>query len=221
MYHFHADDGRILTPPKELEPQLKGAFPAFSKLLGHIRFFYVADEIWDGKSSLVFSAGGEPLAAITLERGDFHVHIADEDFRTADETMLDTVFEALKKTPPGCHRPFEQCTVNGSLCGRRCDLCLGSKEYSEDGSFSAGENFCYMNWVCYHNCIDDAVERGDGVFKCNGCEARRITKGVWDDWWDGCKYYNCLMEKGYANCVECGEYHVMFFVAVIIRGNAI
>ncbi len=40
MYHFYADDGRILTPPKELEPQLKGAFPAFTKLLGHIRFFY-------------------------------------------------------------------------------------------------------------------------------------------------------------------------------------
>jgi hypothetical protein len=23
MLHFYADDGRILTPPKELEPQLK------------------------------------------------------------------------------------------------------------------------------------------------------------------------------------------------------
>jgi hypothetical protein len=33
--HFYADDGRILTPPKELEPQLKGAFLAFSKLIGH------------------------------------------------------------------------------------------------------------------------------------------------------------------------------------------
>ena len=45
----HADDGRILTPPKELEPLLKDSFPAFSKLLGHIRFFYNANEIWDGK----------------------------------------------------------------------------------------------------------------------------------------------------------------------------
>ncbi|MCL2153814.1 MAG: hypothetical protein FWH57_12870 [Oscillospiraceae bacterium] len=63
------DDGRILTPPKELEPLLKSSFNAFSKLLGHIRFFYVVDEIWDGKSSLVFKAGGEQVSAITLENG--------------------------------------------------------------------------------------------------------------------------------------------------------
>ena len=208
MYHFHADDGRILTPPKELEPRLKGAFPAFSKLLGHIRFNYVADEIWDGKSSLVFKADGEQLAAVTLDDGAFHVRIAGEEFGIADEALLDTVFEALKKTAsPAQRRPFEQRTINGCPCGRRCDLCLGSKEYSEDGSFSEGDNFGYMNWLCYHNCIDVKVNRFDGVFKCHGCEARRITKGVWDDWWDGCKYYNCLTEKGYANCVECGAYH--------------
>jgi len=59
-----ADDGRILTPPKELEPLLKDAFPAFYKLLGHMRWFYMADEIWDGKSSLVFNADGEHFAAI-------------------------------------------------------------------------------------------------------------------------------------------------------------
>lgn len=79
-YLFCADDGRILTPPKALEPQLKSAFPAFSKLVGHIRFFYVADEIWDGKSSLVFNAAGEQLTAITLGDDVFYVHIADEDF---------------------------------------------------------------------------------------------------------------------------------------------
>lgn len=39
MYHIYADDGRILTSPKELEPLLKGAFPAFSNTVGHIRFF--------------------------------------------------------------------------------------------------------------------------------------------------------------------------------------
>ena len=53
MYNFYADDGRVLTPPKELEPQLKGSFPAFSKLIGHVRFFYMTDEIWDGKTLLI------------------------------------------------------------------------------------------------------------------------------------------------------------------------
>jgi hypothetical protein len=29
MYHFYADDGRILTPPKELKPLLKDSYTAF------------------------------------------------------------------------------------------------------------------------------------------------------------------------------------------------
>jgi hypothetical protein len=78
MFHFFADDGRILTPPQELKPQLNGAFPAFSKLVGHIRFFYMADEIWDGKSSLVFNAEDELLTTITLNDDVFYVQIAGE-----------------------------------------------------------------------------------------------------------------------------------------------
>ncbi|MDR1539887.1 MAG: hypothetical protein LBU32_18190 [Clostridiales bacterium] len=100
MKHIHADDGRILTSPKELKPLLKGAFTAFSKLIGHIRFFYMADEIWDGKSSLVFSAGGVQLSAVALNNGFFNIHIGAEDFRIADETLLDIIFEKLKKTVP-------------------------------------------------------------------------------------------------------------------------
>ena len=205
MYYIYADDGRILTSPKELEPLLKGSFTAFSKLLGHIRFFYMADEIWDGKSSLIFSAGGEQLAAIMLDDGIFNIHISDEDFRIADETLLDIVFETLKKNIPSeRHRPFEQLTVNLNepnkfLCGRRCDLCLGSKK-SDENDFSESENFGYINWLCYHNCVPNInVERWDGVFNCPGCAETRKTKD--------CRYFPCPTEKGYANCVECGKYH--------------
>jgi len=205
MLHHYADDGRILTPPKELEPLLKGSFPAFSKLLGHIRFFYMADEIWDGKSSLIFNGGGEPLAAIAIDDGVFYIHIANEDFLIADEALLDSVFEILKKTVPiDWHRPFEQLTVNLNdpnqyPCGRRCDLCLGSKN-SNEKDFSESENFGYLNWLCYHNCISGIdIERWDGVFNCAGCVETRKTKD--------CRYFPCPTEKGYANCVECGEYH--------------
>jgi hypothetical protein len=204
MFHFYADDGRILTPPKELEPQLKGAFPAFSKLVGHIRFFYVADEIWDGKSSLVFNADGEQLTAITLDDDVFYVHIADEGFRIVDETLLDTVFEALKKTvPSGRCRPFEQLTVNLNdpnefPCGYRCDMCLGNKKHNEN-DFSGSEKFDYMNWLCYHNCVPNvSIERN--VHKksvCPGCESKKKD----------CRFFICPTEKGYANCVECGDYH--------------
>lgn len=204
MKHIYADDGRILTSPKELEPLLKGAFSAFSKLLGHIRFFYMADEIWDGKSSLVFKTNGEPLAAITLDDDAFYINIVGEDFRIADETMLDAIYEVLNKNAtPGQRRPAEQLTVNLNdpnqfPCGRRCDLCLGSKN-SDGNNYSASENFGYMNWLCYHNCIPGIdVERFDGVYNCPGCVETRKT--------EVCKFFPCPTEKGYANCAECGEY---------------
>jgi len=92
MKHITADDGRILTPPKELEPLLKDAFPAFYKLLGHMRWFYMTDEIWDGKSSLVFNVDNEPLAAITLGDGFFVVQIADDRYRVENETPLNDIF---------------------------------------------------------------------------------------------------------------------------------
>lgn len=207
MLHHYADDGRVLTPPKALEPLLKSAFAAFSKLLGHIRFFYMADEIWDGKSSLVFSADGDQLAAITLDDGAFYVHIANKDFRIVGEALLDSVFKVLKETAPtGCHRPFEQLTAHPDPkvfpCGYRCDLCLGSKRYNENG-FSESDNFAYMNWVCYHNCVPGIdIERppadDKGIFYCSGCNLKRNKF---------CRGFTCSRSKGYADCVECGEYH--------------
>lgn len=204
MFHFYADDGRILTPPKELEPQLEGAFLAFIKLLGHIRFFYMADEVWDGKSTLIFCADGEQLAAVSLDDDVFYVHIAGEGLGILDETMLDTVFEALRKTvsPSRC-RPFEQLTVNQNdpneyPCGYRCDMCLGNKRYNEN-DFSGSEKFDYMNWVCYHHCVPNAnIERNvHNKSVCPGCDAKK----------NNCRYFTCPTEKGYANCAQCGGYH--------------
>jgi len=208
MKHITADDGRVLTPPKELEPLLKGAYPAFYKLLGHMRWFYVADEVWDGKSSLVFNADSKQLAVITLDEGSFNIEVADEGFRIENETALDDIFGALKKyaTVNQC-RPHEQLTIDpdGCPCGWRCDMCLGSKEF-DPKNFTAGENFGYMNWLCYHDCIPEKVDRFDGVFKCLGCRAIRTNKGVWENW-EGCKAFICLSAKGHANCAECGQYH--------------
>ena len=63
-----------------------------------------------------------------------------------------------------------------------------------------------MNWVCYHDCIEVKVERFDDVFKCPRCHALRTRKVVYEDK-NGCKAFDCLSEKGYSNCAECGEYH--------------
>ena len=206
MYHQYADDGRILTAPRELEPLLRGSFHAFTKMLGHIRFFYMMDEIWDGKSSLTFNAGGEQYIAIILDDSVFYIHIAENEFQIIDETLLDNVFEEIKKTVPiDWHRPFEQLTVhpdpNVYSCGYRCDLCLGSKRYNKNDSES--DNFAYMNWVCYHNCVPGIdIERPpadhNGIFQCSGCNLNRNKF---------CRSFVCSKEKGYANCAECGDYH--------------
>jgi hypothetical protein len=195
-----------LTSPSELKPLLKGSFPAFVNTLGHIRFFYLADEIWDGESSLVFSADGRQLAAITLQDSTFTVSVAEESFHIADRTSLSTVFEALRRTVPfACHRPSEQLVIdlndpNQFPCGRKCDLCLGSKQ-SDEHNYLESENFGYLNWVCYHNCVPSVgvIERWDGVFNCPGCAVNRKTTN--------CNYYACPTKKGYAHCAECGEYY--------------
>ncbi|QHQ62865.1 hypothetical protein Ana3638_20500 [Anaerocolumna sedimenticola] len=57
----------------------------------------MADEIWDGKSSLVFNAEDEQLTAITLDDDIFYVQIAREDFRIVDETLLGHRFRDIKE----------------------------------------------------------------------------------------------------------------------------
>ena len=164
----------------------------------------MADEIWDGRTSLIFSANGATLAAILLDDGVFHIHIAGKNFRIADESLMNAVFEALKKTVPReLHRPLEQLTANRNdpdeyPCGYRCDMCLGNKKHNEN-DFSGSEKFDYMNWVCYHNCVPNTdIERNvHNKSVCPGCESKR----------DGCRHYTCPAEKGYANCVQCGQYH--------------
>jgi len=196
MATLFSNDGRILTPPKELEPLLKGAFPAFFKLLGHIRFFYVVNEIWDGKTSLVFNTNGEQLAVVTLGDSVFHIFIADEDFQIVDESMLDGVYDALKKTASDSQRrPEEQLTVDLDEYpnGIRCDLCILEKRHNEN-DFTGSRKFAIMDRHCYHG-----VEEGwgEGIFSPSYCEGKQ-----------GCyaKTYTCLEKKGFNNCLECGEY---------------
>ena len=197
MLHHYADDGRVMTPPKELEPILKGAYLAFFKMLGHIRFFYVADEIWDGKESLVFNADDKRLAAITLADGAFYINIAEDDSRIVDESVLDDVFEMLKKNASDSQRrPADQLTVDLSEYpnGIRCDLCILEKRHNKD-NFAGSRKFAVMDRNCYHGVQEGW---GEGVFSPSYCEGKQ-----------GCytKTYACLEKKGFKNCLECGEYH--------------
>ena len=127
MNHITTGDGRILTPPKELKLLLKGAFPAFFSLLGHIRFFYVADEIWDGNNTLIFKKDNEQLVKIVIGDNVIHAFIDDMTFRIVDESTLNDIYMTLKGiSTVNQRRPIEQLTAD--LCkypsGIRCDLCL-------------------------------------------------------------------------------------------------
>lgn len=195
MFHFHADDGRILTPPKELKPLLKDSFAAFYKLIGHIRFFYLADEIWDGKASLVFNTNGEQLTSITLDDGKFYINIADDDFHISDDSDLNVVFETLNRAATvNQHRPAEQLNVNldESPSGIRCDMCLLYITHNEK-DFAGCKKFPIMDRNCYYG-----VEKGWGetVFSPIICDGKQCF----------IKTYKCLEKKGFKNCLECGEY---------------
>ena len=199
MKHIISNDGRILTPPKELEPLLRNAFSAFFKLLGHIRFFYVADEIWNGEDTLVFNACGERLAVITLYDRAFGINIAGEEIRVVGETSLDSVFAALKKSAcDSQRRPAEQLAVDLDEYpnGIRCDLCQLYRQNNLN-DLSGCENFRIMNHHCYYGVEDGWGESGGEV------NAAWICKGK-----QGCctKSYACYEKKGFKNCCECGEY---------------
>lgn len=204
MKHHYADDGRIMTPPRELEPLLKGSFPAFYEIIGHIRFFYIADENWNGEASLIFSANGEQITFFSLDDGVFYIDIADESLSIVDESSVSAVFEKLEKAAYNHRRPMEQLTINtqGFPCGYRCDMCILNKVNNNSGT-SAGSEFGYLNWLCYHNCLDDiSVDRFDSTgHVCPGCEAVRESNPNY------CRYVNCATDKGYANCVECGVHN--------------
>jgi len=199
MKGFTTPDGRILTPPKELKPLLKGAYPAFFKLLGHIRFCYVADELWDAKASLVFISVGEQLAAVTLDDGVFHAHIGDESFHVVDETQMEATYVALQKAAaPAQRRPEDQLAVdlNEYPSGVRCDLCLVHKSNNEN-AFEGQRKFHVMDRHCYYGVQEGWGETEFSTYTCAG------KKGCYD------KTLACLAKKkkkGITNCLKCGKY---------------
>jgi len=199
MNMIYSDDGRILTPPKSLKPMLKAAYPAFFKLIGHIRFFYTVDEIWDGKTSLIFEINDEQLAAITLCDSAFNIRIAEIDFKIIADHTLDDVFKMLEKNAVANHRrPTEQLDINLDEYpnGIRCDLCQINK-LNNKNDLTGCEKFRIMNRHCYYGVEDGWGESGGKVDSSWICAGKQ-----------GCykKSYACYKKKGVKNCFECGEY---------------
>ena len=114
MNYLTTDDGKKLLPPGELEPMLKGAFPAFIHLIGYIRFNYVMDEIWTpgtntGKLSayqneLKFRRGGKTLVTLYARDGFFKVVlILGKDERVKFEERKSEFSDAIRKIYDDTH----------------------------------------------------------------------------------------------------------------------
>ena len=195
MFSFYADDGRILTPPKELKPLLKDSFTAFYKIIGHIRFFYIADEIWDGKTTLIFNTYNKHLAIIILDDGKFIISISYDNFHITDESSMDKIFKMLNKTSAvNQRRSLEQLNVNLDEYpnGIRCDMCLLHKNHNEN-NFEGCKKFPIMDRNCYYG-VNEGW--GETVFSPNICDGKQCH----------IKAFKCLEKKGFKNCFECGEY---------------
>jgi hypothetical protein len=199
MRYVISSDGRVLTPTRELKPLLKEAFPAFFKLVGHIRLFYMSDENWDGKSFLSFKINGGKFITIKLDEINFSINFSNKNYNIVDEKLLNVIFDELKITfPIEQHRPIEQLLINPNeySCGYRCDLCLMNKRNNQNG-YEGNKIFHEMDWNCYHPEYGEERANYSNIV-CEGCTLERKN---------GCKNYTCPIEKGFTNCMECGEYY--------------
>ena len=193
---FFTDDGRVLTPPKTLEPLLEGAYPAFYALLGHIRFFYTTDEVWDGKAALTFRAAGETLAEVTLGEGAFRLRVGSDEFQITSAEGLEAVYVALRQAASaGQCRPVEQLTADLAEYpnGIRCDMCL-LHPLKNQHDFEGCRQFPVMDRYCYYGVAEGWGETTFAPWTCAG------KQGCYDS------TLVCLAEKGFPDCLTCGEY---------------
>ena len=96
---------RPIKPYEQVKAMLGKAAPAWEKLTGYIRFYYVMDEVWDeGKpthkhhSNLYFRRGGKTLVNLCLRDGHFIVSIVlGKDERAIFEEQRESFGEAVCK----------------------------------------------------------------------------------------------------------------------------
>jgi len=97
---------RTIKAYKEVRAMLGDASPAWEKLVGHIRFHYVLDELWqEGKpthkyyNNLYFRRGGKTLITLAIREGYFIVCIVfGKDEREKFDEQRASFGEAICKT---------------------------------------------------------------------------------------------------------------------------
>jgi len=216
----------VYTEPRTLQEKLGGSFDAFMDLIRFVRVNYVMDELWNGEDELKFRRSGKTLVTVCIKDGGFSSLIIfgqkeRDAFDTArdrfsdfirgyydsshtyhdgkwmfidirDGAYMDEIIGLLtiKKKP---NRKIDTSKAEYGQCGNRCDQCL---LYVKNNESTRGNlEFHEKDWICYHS---ENEERADYTnMTCVGCTAKPH---------DACPEKICLQQKGYANCLQCGEY---------------
>ena len=96
---------KSIKPYKQIEVMLEGASFAWEKLAGHIRFYYVMDELWEEGNpkhkhynNLRFRRGGKTLITLCIREGYFIACIVlGKEEREKFEEQREIFSEALCK----------------------------------------------------------------------------------------------------------------------------
>jgi len=96
---------RAINPYEQVRAMLVNASPAWEKLAGYIRFYYVMDELWaEGKpthkhrNNLYFRRGGKALVTLCVRDGYFIAYVVlGKDEREKFDQQRETFGEAVCK----------------------------------------------------------------------------------------------------------------------------
>ena len=102
---------RAIKPYKQVKAMLGSASLAWEKLVGHIRFYYVMDELWEEgnpahkhNNTLRIRRGGKTLATLCLRKGYFIAcFVLGKEEREKFDEQRETFGEALRKTYDETH----------------------------------------------------------------------------------------------------------------------
>jgi len=219
-------EGRVLTPVGDLKPLLKGAFPAFVRLVGYIRVHYVMDELWDyHEKQLKFRRGGKTLVAIAVKDGLFNVLVI---FGKAERAAFDAAWEQFSdflrahydnsSTYHDGKWMFIDIADEAQLDDLLRFIAIKKKPNRKAAALALGEMPCgnrcgqcliYIknneggrrDNLIFHEMDwkayhDDSEERPDHSSTTCPGCAARKLKGE-------CHTHRCLDEKGLASCLQC------------------
>jgi hypothetical protein len=103
--------GRAIKPYEQVNAMLGSASSAWEKLVGHVRFFYVMDELWEEGNpthkhynNLRFRRGGKTLVTLCIREGYFIACIVlGKDEREKFDEQREKFGEAVHKVYDETH----------------------------------------------------------------------------------------------------------------------